>query len=159
MIEPASCSQQLLNRDWQARPLKVRGSISLAPILVISALAAVVTLPAIYRASAYQIIHTNTLFLSETYNDTNAELFSQRDVYGTPDRLGPVTESGENITAAQFINTTDSNLDATITARPGETFCPGSSMPCANYEILVNVDNPNMISASTQKIGLQIIKP
>jgi hypothetical protein len=139
-------------------PARVRGSISLAPILVISALAAIVTLPGIYRASSYQVIHTNTLYLAENYNDTNAELFSQRDIYGTPTLLGPVTESPTTISAADYISS-PSIMDAEIVARAGETFCPGSSLTCVNYEIRVNVENPNMIAESTQKIGIQIVKP
>jgi hypothetical protein len=139
-------------------PARVRGSISLAPILVISALAAIVTLPGIYRASSYQVINTNTLFLAENYNDTNAELFSQRNIYGTPTLLGPVMESPTKISTADYISAPNV-MDAEIVAIAGETFCPGSSLKCVNYEIRVKVENPNMIAESTQKIGIQIVKP
>lgn len=145
--------------DRFTAPLAVRGSISLAPILVISALAAIVTLPGIYRASSYQVIHTNTLFLAETYSDTNTELFSQREEFGTPHALGTVDETGLEIREAIFVNPKSSDLDAQIVSKGGQTFCPGSSLPCMNYEITVDVENPNMIAASSQKIGIQIVKP
>ncbi|MES2663905.1 MAG: hypothetical protein V4629_11460 [Pseudomonadota bacterium] len=127
---------------------------SLIPVLILSALVAIIAAPTLFQLQMNQRMRANDLFRMQVYQNTNSELFTQYKKYQTDtDVLGKaMLEGKQDTTHSEFFDTKIMKLQSSVSQRDTRQNCTGysSNYKCAIFQIAAQVEEPATRARSHQ---------